>query len=215
MPSIIVVKHTDNKLWAGASNPTYPAPDWKANVNITVDISGLMMFDRAAMGVALTGVMNVNSGKVSLTAVIPRQAEVEHNIGGFSIGRFFDKKKMAERTMVRGPETEAFNPRAMPSPKAMKVLGVKSLTPIDHENQASSSPVNLGTSHEQLAKDAEGIDRNVGKSEQVPDSMSYIGFTITKWEGSEVWPHEIIYRSGTFNQRFVKGAWASPAIGRG
>jgi hypothetical protein len=177
-------------------------------VNITVDIDGLMMFDKAAMGVAFTGVMNVNSGKVSLTAVVPREAEVEHDIGGFKKDRFPDKKTGGSKVMAMGPETEAFNKNAMPTAPAMAVLGVKHLKPIDHENQAHTSPNNLGTSHEQLAKDSLGIGRNVGKGVEMPDSKGFIGFTITKWEGSAVWPHEIIYRSGTFNMRFSTGGKA-------
>jgi hypothetical protein len=113
--------------------------------------------------------------------------------------------------MAMGPETEAFNKKAMPPAPAMAVLGAKHLKPIDHENQARTSPVNLGTSHEQLAKDALGIDRNVGKGQQMPDKASFIGFTIQKWEGSEVWPHEIIYRSGTFNMRFSDAGKGIPS----
>jgi hypothetical protein len=191
MPCVIKIKHTENNAnWAGATNEKYPAPDWKANVNITVDIDGLMMFDKAA---------------------IPREAEVEHNIGGFKTGMFPDKKTGGSKLMAMGPETEAFNKKAMPPAPAMAVLGAKHLKPIDHENQARTSPVNLGTSHEQLAKDALGIDRNVGKGQQMPDKASFIGFTIQKWEGSEVWPHEIIYRSGTFNMRFSDAGKGIPS----
>lgn len=180
-------------------NPNLPAPDWVAGEDISIDPNGLMMFDKAGKGVALTGVMNVQTGKISLTAVMPRENPVEHDIGGFKQGF------KGVKTVSVGPESEAFDKRAMPSSKAMKILGVKNLAVIGHEKN------NLGTSHEQLAKDAEGILRTVGKGIEVPEKSGYIGFTIKKGEGSEEWPHEIVFRSGTFNQRFINFGTAVPS----
>jgi hypothetical protein len=217
MPSIIRIRYTeDNDKWAGESNKDYPAPDWKAKVNIRVDIDGLVMFRTAGLGVAHTGVMNVFSGVIWLCAVVPRIVEVEHNIGGFKTGPYSDPKThKTKHNTPQGPETEAFVPRGvMPSKKEMMLHGGKHLRPIEHNAPQQGGRLPLGSSHEQLAKDAEGIGRDVGQGVPVSNTLSYIGFTITKWEGSEFWPHEIIYRSGTFNQRFsangkgIPGDWA-------
>lgn len=199
----------------------FPAPNWVAGKDISIDPSGLMMFDKAGRDVMLTGVMNVQTGKISLTAVMPRNVLVEHDIGGFKGGTGKGKDGVTREGMV-APESGEFVESAMPPPKAMKLLGVKELQPIDHQNvnyiqsdaakkATGSSPRNPGTSHEQLIKDAEGIRRDVGRGNQVPEKSNYIGFTITKGEGSKEWPHEILFRSGTLNDRFVKGGVAIPS----
>lgn len=197
MPSIIsvIAKHRGQ---AGDSNGQFPAPaGWRTHIEMTVDTGGLLMFEHADRGVGFTGVFNISTGLFSLAAVETRDYNVDYDIGGFKRGP--NKITHSGETAI-GPQTVAFNRGNMPSGKAMELLGAKPIVPIFHDCKNPKTGINEGTSHEQLAKDSVNIPRSVGKGVNIPMAENFLGFTITKQEGTQAWPHEIIFRSGTFNK---------------
>jgi hypothetical protein len=150
----------------------WPVPK---NIRFKLDENSRNEFAYAKRYVGFTGVCNMDTGRIHLNSVAPRDKE----------GQFYTDPidRLSEKEL-----------------KAMIYFGLDELEPIHHEFNTVTRD-NFGTSHEQLAKEASGVNRDLGKGEQIP--QNYVGFTVFKHEGTSDRPHVISFRSGTLNHKFT------------